>query len=288
MSPSGGKPRTFPQWIKYGETFLSEHGVPNARNNAEWILCFVLGCERLDLYTASVGKDGWESQYLECLQRRANREPLQHIIGSTEFMSLQFETLPGVFVPRPETETLVEAAEKRLRDLPLDREMNVLDLCCGSGVIAVSLAARIPNLVATAVDISEAAVEATRRNAALNGVGDRVEVLLGEASSVLKANCYTAVLCNPPYIETGELDNLPPEVRDYDPAAALDGGEDGLDFYRRIVPLLRPALSKDGFVAFEIGATQGDAASGMLQDAGFEQVSVLRDLSRLPRVVLSR
>ena len=287
MIPSGDEPGTLPQWIKYGETFLTGHGIPNARNNAEWILCHVLGCERLALYTADADKHGWNRDYLEKLERRANREPLQYIIGTTEFMSLPFETPAGVFVPRPETEILVEAAEKRLRVLPLERGMTVLDLCCGSGVIAVSLAARTSGLVATAVDVSEPAVEATRRNASLNGVAGRVEAVRSEATSFLETGEYSAILCNPPYIETGEMQNLAPEVHDHEPHVALDGGADGLDFYRRIIPLLPPRLAEGGFVGFEIGDTLGPAVTELLHDNGFHDVLILHDLSNLPRVAIT-
>jgi release factor glutamine methyltransferase len=203
-------------------------------------------------------------------------------------MSLLFETPAGVFVPRPETEILVEAAEARLRGLPLESSIKVLDLCCGTGVIAVSLAARIPCLVATAVDISEPAVGTTLRNATLKGVADRVEAVQGEATAYLETGEYAAILCNPPYIETGDMQNLPPEVRDHEPRAALDGGADGLDFYRRLIPLLRPRLAEGGFVAFEIGDTQGPAVSELLRGNGFDDIKILHDLSHLPRVVFAQ
>jgi release factor glutamine methyltransferase len=287
MNPDGDIPGTLPQWVQYGKSYLADHNVPNARNNAEWMLCHVLGRDRLDLYTASVQNGDWCRDYQGALERRANREPLQHILGTTEFMSLVFETPPGVFVPRPETEVLVEAVERRLREFPLDGRLDVMDLCCGTGVIGISVAARIPNLTAVAVDRSEAAVTATRQNALRNGVADRVTVVCSEAETALDDRRYTAILCNPPYIETGDLVNLPPEVRDHEPVAALDGGADGLDFYRRVIPLLPPRLCDGGFVAFEIGDTQAAAVGALLRDAGFRDVSVIRDLARLPRVLLS-
>jgi release factor glutamine methyltransferase len=287
MNPTGSKPRTLREWARYGAWFLADHGVPNARNNAEWMLCHVLGCERIDLYTRQAEVGGWEQRYRGLLARRAKREPLQYIVGTTEFMSLVFETPAGVFVPRPETEALVEAAERRLRDRPIDSRLHVLDLCCGAGVVAVSLAARIPNLTAVAVDTSAAAAVATRANAARNGVGNRVRAVRADAAAVLERGEYAAVVANPPYIESREVDNLPPEVRDHEPRRALDGGPDGLDFYRRVVPLLRDGLRGGGFAAFEIGDTQGPGVAALLEDAGFTGVTVVADFSGRPRVVVA-
>lgn len=285
MTPEGDIPGTLPQWVQFGESYLARHNVPNARNNAEWMLCHVLGRERLDLYTASVHNGDWCRDYRGLLERRAHREPLQYILRTTEFMSLMFDTPPGVFVPRPETEVLVEVAEKQLRNVPVDKRLEILDLCCGAGVVGISLAARIPNLTVVGVDNSEAAVAATRGNARRHGVADRVTAVNAEAA--MDGGRYSAVLCNPPYIKTGDIGDLPPEVRDHEPVAALDGGADGLDFYRRIIPMLPPRLCDGGFAAFEIGDTQAAAVSGLLRDAGFGEVSVIHDLANLPRVVLS-
>ena len=167
---------TIRELLNRAETHLTTHGVPNARRNAEWMLCASLGVTMLDLYVRSrehLGP-GAVSDYWTRIERRASREPLQYILGTTEFMALPFLARPGVFVPRPDTEVLVEHAEKKLRALALHEPALVLDLCCGSGVIGVSIAKHVPNAGVTAVDTSDAAVELTADNAALNGVSDRV------------------------------------------------------------------------------------------------------------------
>jgi release factor glutamine methyltransferase len=202
-------------------------------------------------------------------------------------MSLPFDVRPGVFVPRPETEVLVERAEVLLRTRPLHEPLRVLDLCCGSGIIGVALAARIANLAVTAVDISHEAAEMTAHNAARNGVADRVRVIEADGLAWLDGarEGFSAILCNPPYIESGELAALPREVREHEPVRALDGGRDGLDFYRRVIPMLRAHLAPDGFVMFETGDTQGPAVSSLLRDAGFAKTGVVQDLSGRDRVV---
>jgi release factor glutamine methyltransferase len=276
--------------LNRAEDHLVRHGVPNARRNAEWMLCHTLGWSMLDLYVQSGErlKDERVDAFWQRVERRASREPLQYILGSTEFMSLPFDVRPGVFVPRPDTEVLVERAEALLRARPLHEPLRVLDLCCGSGIIGVSLACRIANLSVTSVDVSHEAADMTAHNAGRNGVADRVRVIEADAFAYLDGarDQFTAILCNPPYIESGQLAVLPREVREHEPVRALDGGPDGLDFYRRVIPALRPRLAADGFVMFEIGDTQGSAVSSLLRDAGFARIEVVRDLSGRDRVVI--
>jgi release factor glutamine methyltransferase len=278
--------------LNRGETLLAERGVPNARRNVEWILCDALACSVLDLYTAK-GPPAAEDveRFWERIHRRAEREPLQYILGNTEFMSLQFEVHPGVFVPRPDTEVLVEKAERWLRARPLDEPLRVLDLCCGSGVIGVSLAARIPNLQAWAVDRNIQAIAATMANARLNDVDDRLRVARDEAAGFLEGVAggtperFTAITCNPPYIESDEIDRLPDEVRNHEPIAALDGGADGLALYRELIPRLSERLIPGGLAIFEIGDAQAEAVSVMLVEEKFEGVETIQDFAGHDRAV---
>ncbi len=278
-------------WLQRAEAHLVSHGVPNARRNAEWMLCYSIGCDMLDVYAKS--GDALDAatgaRYWEIVERRASREPLQYILEGTEFMSLPFSVRPGVFVPRPETELLVELAEARLRDRPLHQTISALDLCSGSGIIGVSLAARVPNLGVVAVESSSPAAVCTAANAQRNGVSGRVRVFEEDALEFLRTGTrsFTAILCNPPYIATGELASLPREVREHEPMAALDGGADGLDFYRRSAPLLARRLQADGFVMFEIGNTQGKAVSDLLWKAGLAAVEVAKDYAGHDRVVIA-
>jgi release factor glutamine methyltransferase len=283
------RPRTIRDLLSRAEDHLVRSGVPNARRNAEWMLCHTLGCSMLELYVesrASVDNAQLEV-YWDRIERRAHREPLQYILGSTEFMSLAFDLRPGVFVPRPDTEILVERAEALLRAVPLDQPLTALDLCCGSGIIGISLAHRIPNLNVLAVDVSPDALAVTAHNAHKHALTGRMSVIASDAFAFLAMweARYNAILCNPPYIETGQLAALPPEVREHEPMRALDGGRDGLDFYRRAIPLVAMRLKPGGFVMFEIGDTQAAAVSSLLRDAGFAGVAVTRDLSGRDRVV---
>ncbi|HEX5131407.1 MAG TPA: peptide chain release factor N(5)-glutamine methyltransferase [Candidatus Krumholzibacteria bacterium] len=268
---------------------LVTHNVPNGRRNAEWMLCATLGISMLDLYVRSgESLDPADiDRYWRCVERRAQREPLQYILGNTEFMSLPFRARAGVFVPRPDTEVLVEHAEKKLRALPLHDPALVLDLCCGSGVIGVSIAKRVPNAGVTAVDASEAAVELTADNAALNEVSDRVRLVHDDAIDYLDGTTdrFAAILCNPPYIASGDLAGLPREVRDHEPMLALDGGPDGLNFYRRAIPRMMRCLLPRAFVMVEIGDTQGAAVAELFRGAGFTDVGVIVDLAGRDRVV---
>ncbi len=286
------RPRTetIREILNRAEVHLTNNGVPNARRNAEWMLCASLGVGMLDLYVQAsleLSEDRVD-EYWGIVERRAAREPLQYILGSTEFMSLPFEMRRGVFVPRPDTEVLVERAEAILSARPLHRPATVLDLCCGSGIIGVSIAALVPNAGVTVVDISDVAVELTADNALLNEVADRVRLVRDNALDYLATtrDRFAAILCNPPYIPSGELAALPREVRDHEPVRALDGGPDGLDFYRAAVPMLARCLLPGGFVMFEIGDTQGAAVSSMLDAAAFEGVDVFTDLSGRDRVVI--
>ncbi len=276
-------------WLQRAEAHLVSHGVPNARRNAEWMLCYSMGCNMLDVYVKSGDTldAGVAARYWEIVERRAGREPLQYILEGTEFMSLPFSVRPGVFVPRPETELLVELAESQLRSRPLHESISVADLCCGSGIIGISLAVRVPNLDVTAVDSSPLAAGVTAANAHRNAVAARVRAVEIDACEFLAvgSTMFSGIVCNPPYIATSELSALPREVREHEPVAALDGGADGLDFYRRCIPLLARRLQADGFVMFEIGHTQARAVSELLRKAGFGSVDVAQDLAGHDRVV---
>ena len=288
---SAQDPSSIRAWLQRAEAHLVRNGVPNARRNAEWMLCYSLGWNMLDVYVRSTAtlEGVCAHRYWEFVERRASREPLQYILQGTEFMSLPFEVRRGVFVPRPETELLVETTERHLRERPLHQPLRMLDLCAGSGIVGVSLARRVPNLEVVAVDIAPDATALTAANAARNGVDNRVAVIETDAFAFLEHadERFAAIVCNPPYIATRELAALPREVREHEPMRALDGGKDGLDFYRRVAPLLARRLHTNGFVVFEIGETQGRAVSALLRDAGLGAVEVAKDYAGCDRVVFA-
>ncbi len=299
-----------PRMVRDAEAYLTERGVPNARRNAEWLLAHVLACRSPDLYLSPYRVlDGPTlEEFNSMLRRRGEREPLQYVLGSTEFMSLPFRVRREVFIPRPETEILVEKIEAFLsrrgarhgdespgsavRDAgttPGPR-VAVLDLCCGTGVIGISLACRVPRCEAVCVDIEGAAVDLSRENAELNGVGDRVRCVEADAARFAsdERGGFDVVACNPPYVATRDIAGLLPEVHAYEPLLGLDGGADGLRLYRELVPRLPGAVSPGGIVAFEIGDTQADTVTALLASFSFVDIAVHKDYRDLDRVVIAR
>jgi release factor glutamine methyltransferase len=282
--------QTIGELLREGWISLERSGVPNARRNAEWMLATALGCSVLDLFVDShrhVPRAG-AKQYQNFLSRRSAREPLQYITGDTSFMSLPFIMRPGVFVPRPDTEILVEKVEEKLRTCP--EVVHILDLCSGAGVIGIALAKRLPNCEVVGVDRSKEAVTLGGENAHLNGVSDRIRFVHSAAGDYLGAGqpAFTAVVCNPPYIASEDIALLPPEVKDHDPKDALDGGPDGMDFYREIIPRLPIRIQPGGYLALEIGSSQRDGVIALLEAAAFEETESFRDYSGNDRVVIGR
>jgi release factor glutamine methyltransferase len=284
--------------LRDAESYLVERGVPNARRNTEWMLAHVLGCSSAELYLNPhrVIDRGALDAFHGLVRRRGEREPLQYILESTEFMSLPFHVRRGVFIPRPDTEVLVEIAEALITRLPRRSPkgngggISLLDLCCGTGVIGISLVHRIPQARCTAVDIDPGAVALARENAALCGVEDRVLCMEVDATVFLRDRVgeYDAVVCNPPYVPSGDIEGLLPELRDHEPVIGLDGGADGLRFYRELLPLVPRATVPGGIVAFEIGDTQAEAVTAIVQSASFSDIAVHRDYRNLDRVVTAR
>ncbi len=286
--PTNGK--NIRSLLTAGWKALEGGGVPNARRNAEWLLMSVIGGTILDLivHSGQLLTAGEEARFLSLIARRTAREPLQHIVGDTAFMSLPFNIEPGVFIPRPDTERLVEVAADLLSKG--DGPGRILDLCCGSGVIAISLAAAFPGAHVIGVDSNPQAVRLAGSNAALNEVAARTEFVQAAAAEfeVAESDRFDAVVCNPPYIPSGEIGELPPEVRDYEPVEALDGGREGLDFYTAIIPRLETWLRPGGLAAFEIGADQALPVTDLMRAAGFKKLETHLDYRQLDRVVTGR
>jgi release factor glutamine methyltransferase len=283
-----------PGLIRGAEAHLVSRGVPNARRNAEWLLAHVLGCRSPDLYLAPYKVIDREVRdaFQDLVRRRGEREPLQYILGTTEFMSLSFITRPGVFIPRPDTEILVEKVEVLVNAAwpPEERPKALLDLCCGSGVIGISLVCRLGRFNGVAVDVDEGAVLLSQENAAGNNITDRMQVVLADAGDFLRETTerFDVLVCNPPYIRSGDMAGLPPEVRDHEPGRSLEAGSEGLDFYQTVTPLIPRVLAPGAVVAFEIGDTQGAAVEAILADSSFEEIEIHRDYKGLDRVVTAR
>lgn len=269
---------TWRELLEKGQEVLTAAGIEDAQPDAWYLLEYVSQLSRADYFLHQEEKITSEvhRRYFDLLERRCSHMPLQHLTGTQEFMGLTFRVSPDVLIPRQDTELLVELL------LPMCGGKRVLDLCTGSGCIAISLAKLgSPDFVA-AVDISAAALEIACENAGkLNtDVCFRQSDLYEEI-----AGCYDVIVSNPPYIRSDTLDTLMPEVRVFEPEIALDGGRDGLDFYRRIVRGAGQYLEREGMLAVEIGFDQADAVKKLFEEHHFCHIECHKDLCGLDRVV---
>ncbi|MCK4595084.1 peptide chain release factor N(5)-glutamine methyltransferase [bacterium] len=269
------------QILRAAEKELREAGVASPKRDAGLLLAHHLGLERHELYLrGETHTEEMLRRFLADVERRARREPLQLILGETGFYGLRFKVRPGVFIPRPETEVLVEWA---IELAPKEGGL-AYDLGCGIGNIACALAANRPNLRIIATDIFKEAVELTGENAALNGLENRVTAIRANLAEDLTEPAEL-LCCNPPYIRTPDIGNLEPEVRDHDPRAALDGGSDGLGFYKKLTEPVRRLVKPGGWALLEIGADQGGAVRRLFEVlAEAERVEIRKDLAGRDRV----
>ncbi len=277
---------------------LKENNIDTPEQEAGVLLCHALKCDRTYLYAHPEQEvdEPIVEQVLDNAIKRINKVPLQYIVGSTEFMSLTFKVTPSVLIPRQDTELLVETcinlANKAIGGVGScsPRSISILDMCTGSGCVAVSLAWYLGQARLTACDISDAALEVAKGNAKNNGVAQRITFLQGDLFEALIGSTpsFDIIASNPPYIESETISTLDPEVRSNEPLLALDGGIDGLDFYRRISKEATSYLKQGGYLVFEIGYNQGQLVSTLLTESGFTNVSVLKDLCNNDRVVLGQ
>jgi release factor glutamine methyltransferase len=267
--------------------YFQSKGIESARLEAQILLAHVLNCPRIELVARSdeIPEPGFRKAFREIVTRRVDGWPVAYLTGEREFYLLKFDVSPAVLIPRPDTETLVQEALTRLKGKP---SPDVLDLGTGSGCIAVSIAHQHKTSRLTAVDVSPDAAEVAKRNAAKHGVADRVTVLVGDLFAPLPpGSLFDLIVSNPPYVTPTEFDALSPDVRDHEPRGALDGGPDGLAFYRRIASDMGPVLKPGGLVLVEIGATQEEAVRAVFDGKGFTTFPAVRDYGRRPRVVMA-
>lgn len=271
--------------LAWTKQYFDEKGVANPRLDAEVLLSHILGRDRLYLYvnfdqpleTAEL------AAFREAVKRRALRQPVAYITGYKEFMGRNFAVTPAVLIPRPETEILVETVMTRLGSVvaPI-----LLDVGTGSGAIIVSLLAGCTAARGVGVDISAAALAVAKENAIRLGVYERLELRRGDLLAPAQGRIFTAIVSNPPYIPDDELPDLAPEVR-HEPRAALAGGGDGLDFYRRLVAGAAACLSPGGFMAFEVGVGQAPAVAALTTLAtGLAVEGIVKDYAGIERVVV--
>ncbi len=290
---SAAKAHNISTLIRTATDYLSVKGIENARLNAERLIGAALGFDRVTLYLSfdrPVHADELAA-VRALLQRRSQHEPLQYIIGETEFMSLPLAVNPGVLIPRPETEVLVEAVVARVQSAEKQGRISILDVGTGSGCIAVSLAHQLPESQVMAVDISDSALSTARENAKNVGVSGRVKfakanIFRIDTLGFESQGRFDVIASNPPYISQDEFALLPEEVKAFEPAVALCDGGDGLSFYRQIAKSVPSMLAADGLLAFEIGATQAEPVRRIVQDY-LPKSEVRQDLAGRDRVVLA-
>lgn len=279
-----GKILTLQQIYREGKETLERAGIAEAELDAWYLLEYVTGISRASYY-GDPGRVVTEEdlcRYRECIEKRAVHIPLQHITGEQEFMGLSFRVNDQVLIPRQDTETLVEEALKYA--MP---GMRVLDLCTGSGCILISLLHFCPGLTGVGSDISAEALKMARTNGQRLHVEERAQWLCGDLFEKV-TGAFDLIISNPPYIRSAEIEELQEEVRLYDPRIALDGAEDGLLFYRRIIEESKSYLKNGGRLLFEIGCDQGRDVAELLENAGYTEVSVKKDLAGLDRVAAGR
>jgi len=288
-------------WLEALRARLGRAGIApgDAAVEAEAILCHALQLGRAEFWCdpgAPLTPEALRAVE-QLAARREQRVPLQLLLGSVGFHEVTLAVEPGVFIPRPETETLVESVLEQVAAVGpragRGPEGKLIDLGTGTGAAAIALLAALPGWTAVAIDRSPAAVALSRRNAALNGVAARFTAVEGDyvaasAGAWLERAPYDFVIANPPYIPSGAIGELQPEVRDHDPREALDGGPDGLDAYRALARLLPTLLRREGHLAVEIGEDQADSVRGILAPGdpeAFRGIAMMCDLAGRPRVL---
>lgn len=281
---------TISSLLDWTTIYFANHKIEEPHLEAEVLLAHALGIKRIQIYTMHdrVLKDEELAEFKKLILRRIKREPTAYIIGYRPFMSLDLEVTQDVLIPRPETEVLVEKAIDLIKENGT-ATVSILDIGTGSGAIAVSIAKYCPATNIVATDISQPALEVAAGNAKKHDVGERVKFVLGDLFSPIdKGAKFDIIVSNPPYISSSELEKLQPEITKYEPVRALDGGPDGLAYYRKIAVKAHEYLAEKGVLLLEAGAGQADHVMEMLSmTSAYSSISKARDLSGIDRVVIA-
>ena len=275
--------------LKWTEQYFKDKGIESTRLDAEVLLAHVLEKQRIYLYVHfdEPLQPGELAAYREMIKKRVLRVPVAQILGEKEFMGLTFKVTADTLVPRPDTEILVQAAVDRLRAMAGEEPLRFADIGTGSGAICLSVLHYLSDTVADTVDISPAARAVAEENAASLGLADRVTFHTGDLLQPLSGISFVAILSNPPYIPEADIAKLAPEVRLKEPHTALSGGQDGLDFYRRLAEEAPAMLVPGGFTAFEVGIHQaGDVADLLKANPLIDRTEILPDYAGIDRVVV--
>lgn len=270
--------------VKWGQNKLEQSNIENPRLEAELLLAYIMGYNRGEIYLnfpLSILQEQIMA-YQTIIEKRCGHYPWQYITGNQEFMSLQFSVTPDVLIPRQDTEILVE---KVISLAKMFKGPRIIDIGTGSGAIAISLAKYVPNSIVYAVDVSKAALAVAEKNAHLNGVA--INFLEGDMFTALDEEKFDIIVSNPPYISSNDIAELMPEVK-FEPLQALDGGKDGLWFYRQIVAESPKYLNQQGFVALEIGFEQAEDINNLLVNQGsYQEIKLYQDFGGRDRVIVA-
>lgn len=269
--------------LKLAAEYLEKYEIENARLNAELLLCDILGCKRLELYTNfdKPLKENEVQKYREYLLRRAKGEPLQYITGKANFFGFEFIVTPDVLIPRPETELLVEEI---INSFDKNSNLKILDVCSGSGNIGITLAKNFPLSLVYCIDFSEKAIEIGRLNARKLNVENISFHLLDILNEIPNEKNFGVIVSNPPYISSSKKDTLQREVRLYEPHNALFV-DDELKFYKRIIELSDELLNENGKLFFEIDHELAEPVSNLMKNKNFKSIKIKKDYAELNRII---
>lgn len=289
MGAEGIKPndKTIGELLDIGSKELKEKNIDTYMLDAQLLLGMVLGKDKIYLITNRDKEvsDKDEKEYISLIEKRKKRMPIKYILGETEFMGFDFDVEEGVLIPRGDTEILVEELLSIIKE---NDEINVCDLCSGSGAIGISLAMNRKNIEVDEIDNFNIPEKVTKSNILKHALENRVKFISSNLleEPIKDGKRYDVIVSNPPYIKANEINNLMDDVKLYEPHTALDGGEDGLVFYKKIVEESKLTLNNNGVLAFEIGHDQGLDVRILMEEAGFSNVKLVKDLAGLDRVLL--
>lgn len=278
--------------LKYATQYLERSGISDAGADAELLVLHAAGIDRMAAYRDDTRvDDAVRRDIMKLLERRAKGEPVQYILGWVDFLGLRIEVGRGVLIPRPETELVAEEAMRLLRGF-LEKSSvvapaypRILDLCSGSGCISLALGKEFPGAVVFGTDISATAINYSVRNGRTNGISN-VTFIEGSLYDPVKAFApFELIISNPPYIVSSDLDGLQREIREWEPRSALDGGADGLDFYRKIFSEAKEHLAERGLVILELGFGQSGDVARIALKAGFGNIGIKKDMAGIERVL---
>ena len=292
MTAPPSKTWTVIDLLKETQAYFAKCGIATSRLDAELLLAHCLQIERIKLYLDfeyQLTSDEL-TRFRDLVRRRGKREPVAYITGYKEFWSLRMAVTPGVLIPRPDTEVLVDEVVKMVKLRATGSACRILDIGTGSGAIALALARELPDAEIIGLDVSSEALSVAQSNARSYDFGSRIKFICGDSLNALpEGECVDAIVSNPPYIPSADIETLEAEIKNFEPRLALDGGPDGLDFYRTWIPHMHRYLNANGFVVLEIGALQGQAVVELFASAGrYAAMHIVKDYAHKDRVVTAQ